>query len=165
MQNTMSMSEFAKELVKVGYKPEYADLETKDNFYHSHTEYKSPLIVAVKISWDWCQGFKLEDGSIWAIAKVKTIPMNLLKSLEDTKQYCTEASVKYNHNEASHQYFLKEMTEAYYTKEKPYWLHVIGCDDSSYSQSFATLHEIEKLIVSWSKNPPDAPWDGAIFTN
>jgi hypothetical protein len=57
------------------------------------------------------------------------------------------------------------MTEAYYTKEKPYWLHVIGCDDSSYSQSFATLHEIEKLIVSWSKNPPDAPWDGAIFTN
>jgi len=57
------------------------------------------------------------------------------------------------------------MTEAYYTKEKPYWLHVIGCDDASYSQAFATLREIEKLIESWSKNPPDAPWTGSIFTN
>jgi hypothetical protein len=159
------MPEFVKELVKIGYDPYYANLETKNTFHHSNKEFKSPLMVAIRLSWDWCQGFKLNDGSIWAIAKVKTVPVKLLKSLEETQKYCEEFSVKYNHDKANQKHFLKEMTEAYFTKEKPYNLYVFGCDDSSYSQAFATLSEIEKLIASWSKNPPDAPWDGAIFTN
>lgn len=165
MKNILSMEEFSKELVKIGYTSENSLIETKNTFYHSNKEYKSPFMIAFKLHWDWCQGFKLKDNNIWAIAKVKTVPIKLLKTLEDTKQYCVNFSKERNHNENEFKRFLKEMTQAYYTKEKPYQLYVYGCDDTSYSQSFSTLNEIKKLIKSWEINPPDSPWNGAIFTN
>lgn len=165
MKNTMSIEEFEKELVSAGYTKENARIETKQTFTHYKKEYNCKKSLAIRLAWDWCQGFDLKDGSIWAIAKVKTVPTKFLKSLEETKIYCEEFSKTHNFDSNYHKHFLKEMTEAYFTKEKPYWLFVYGCDDSSYSQSFATMKEIDKLIAGWGKNPPDSSWDGSFFTN
>jgi hypothetical protein len=165
MKNIMTIEEFQKELMLVGYSKEGVEMETKSTFTHGSKLYECKKILAVRLADDWCQGFDLKDGSIWAIAKVQTVPTKFLKSIEETKKHWNEYCDKQNYDDVHRKHLIKDMTEAFYTKEKPYRLHVYGCDDSSHSQAFATMREIDKLFDSWSKNPPDAPWVGSIFTN
>lgn len=90
MKNTMTIKEFVKELQRVGYSEYNANIECKPTFWHNKKEYKSPLMCAIRMADDWCQGFTLKDGSEWVIAKVKSVPQKLLKSIEDTRQWCIE---------------------------------------------------------------------------